>query len=211
VAWADSRLDAVPLVHVSNGADSTGMACALAEAGLLPAEPTVVVGQQCLLDPSRAPEGRATLWVQLQEVPWAPAGAAAGEIDVREGWTAEAIDAYADRVIARIGRYAPGLADSVLARHVLPPTALSAANANAVQGDPYGGAAELDQSLLWRPGTGTGHRTEVDGLFHIGAFTHPGPGLGGGSGHLVAQQLVAPTATRRLVAGLRGVPGRLRR
>ena len=53
-------------------------------------------------------------------------------------------------------------------------------------------AAELDQNLRWRPGTGLGHATGVDGLFHIGAFTHPGPGLGGGSGHLLAQQLTAP-------------------
>lgn len=198
VRWTDSRLDAVPLIHVSNGADSTAVACAQAEARLLPSAPTVVVGQQCVLDPTRAPEGQATLWLQLQEVPWAPTGDAAGEIDVRDGWTAELADAYTDRVLARVAEHAPGLADSVVGRHIISPTALSAANANAVHGDPYGGAAELDQSLLWRPGTGTGHRTGVAGLFHIGAFTHPGPGLGGGSGHLVAQQLLTPRGVRRL-------------
>ncbi|MFC7574606.1 FAD-dependent oxidoreductase [Klenkia terrae] len=87
LSWADSRLDAVPLVHVSNGSDSTGVACAQAEAGLLPAEPTVVVGQQTVLDPTRAPAGGATLWLQLQELPWAPTGDAAGEIDTTGGWT----------------------------------------------------------------------------------------------------------------------------
>ena len=86
---------------------------------------------------------------------------------------------------------------------VLSPAAVSAANANAIDGDPYGGAAEIDQSLLWRPGTGTGHRTGIDGLFHIGAFTHPGPGLGGGSGHLVAQQLSAPNPVSSAVARAR--------
>jgi phytoene dehydrogenase-like protein len=203
LSWTDGRLDDVPLVHVSDGAGSTGVACAQAEAGLLPAEPTVVVGQQTLLDPGRAPEGQATLWLQLQELPWSPAGDAAGEIDVTGGWTPEVADAYADRVLARVERYAPGLRDRVLARHVISPTGLTAANANAVHGDPYGGAAELDQSLLWRPGTGTGHRTGVGRLFHIGAFTHPGPGLGGGSGHIVAQTLVRPPVTRRLATGLR--------
>jgi phytoene dehydrogenase-like protein len=203
LSWADRRLNDVPLVHISNGADSTGVACAQAEAGLLPAEPTVVVGQQTLLDPSRAPEGKATLWLQLQELPWAPAGDAAGEIDTTGGWTSQVADAYADRVLARVEQYAPGLAESVLARHVISPTGLSAANANAVDGDPYGGAAELDQSLLWRPGTGTGHRTGVGRLFHVGAFTHPGPGLGGGSGHIVAQELLRPPAVQRLAAGLR--------
>ncbi|GAA3523450.1 phytoene desaturase family protein [Nocardioides daeguensis] len=196
--WSDSRLDTVPLVHVSNGSDSTAIACAQAEAGLLPAEPTVVVGQQCVLDPTRAPEGGATLWIQLQELPWRPVGDAAGRLDTSEGWTPALADAYAERVIDRIEQFAPGLADSVIARHVIDPTGLAAANANAVHGDPYGGAAELDQSLLWRPGTATGHRTGVPNVFHIGAFTHPGPGLGGGSGHLVAQQLI-----RRRAAGRR--------
>ncbi|WGY00861.1 NAD(P)/FAD-dependent oxidoreductase [Nocardioides sp. QY071] len=199
--WTDSRLDEVPLVHVSNGSDSTAIACAQAEAGLLPEEPTVVVGQQCVLDPSRAPEGRATLWIQLQELPWRPVGDAAGELDAAEGWTPALAEAYAERVVARIERFAPGLAGSVIGRRVIDPTGLASANANAVHGDPYGGAAELDQSLLWRPGTGSGHRTGVPNVFHIGAFTHPGPGLGGGSGHLVAQQLISR----------RRAPGRRRR
>jgi phytoene dehydrogenase-like protein len=79
----------------------------------------------------------------------------------------------------------------------LPPTALRAANRNAVAGDPYGGATELDQSLRLRPGTGSGHATGVGGLFHIGAFTHPGPGLGGGSGHIVAQRLIGASRLHR--------------
>jgi phytoene dehydrogenase-like protein len=33
------------------------------------------------------------------------------------------------------------------------------------------------------------HDTEVKGLYHIGASTHPGAGLGGGSGFLLAQRL----------------------
>lgn len=198
LSWSDGRLDAAPLVHVSDGADSTGIACAQAEAGLLPATPTVVVGQQTVLDPTRAPDGAATLWLQLQEVPWAPVGDAAGEIDVSGGWTPELADAYADRVLDRVAEFAPGLRERVVGRHVISPTGLQAANTNAVDGDPYGGAAELDQSLLWRPGTGTGHRTGVDKLLHIGAFTHPGPGLGGGSGHLAAQALLRPSVAERV-------------
>ncbi|MBM7413324.1 phytoene dehydrogenase-like protein [Rhodococcus sp. PvP016] len=197
VRWSDSRLDDVPLVHIGSGASSTGVACAQAESGLLPANPTIVVGQQCVLDPSRAPAGKATLWVQLQELPCAPEGDAAGSISTDGTWSTGTTSAYVDRVLDSIERYAPGLRSTVLDSYSIPPTALTAANANAVGGDPYGGAAEIDQSLLWRPGTGTGHRTGIDGLFHIGAFTHPGPGLGGGSGHLVAQQLLAPSRRSR--------------
>ncbi|QII00295.1 NAD(P)/FAD-dependent oxidoreductase [Rhodococcoides fascians A21d2] len=203
VRWSDSRLDDVPLVHIGNGASSTGIACAQAESGYLPADPTIVVGQQCVLDPSRAPTGKATLWVQLQELPFAPKGDAAGSITTDGTWSPDTTAAYVDRVLDSIERFAPGLRATVLDSYSIPPTALTAANANAVAGDPYGGAAEIDQSLFWRPGTGTGHRTGIDGLFHIGAFTHPGPGLGGGSGHLVAQQLLAPSRRTRTADRIR--------
>ena len=53
--WRDSRLDAVPIVHLSDGVGDVSLACAQAAAGLLPARPTVVVGQQATIDPSRAP------------------------------------------------------------------------------------------------------------------------------------------------------------
>jgi len=205
VEWLDPRLNTVPLVHISNGSDSTGIACAQAEAGLLPNEPTVVVGQQCVLDPSRAPEGKATLWLQLQEVPFTPVGDAAGELPVEGGWTEQLKQGYLERVLARLERFAPGTRAAVLASDILAPTDLAAANPNAVNGDPYGGSAELFQNLLWRPfPAAAGHQTAVEGLWHIGASTHPGPGLSGGSGHLVAQKLTAPPSPlSRLQAALK--------
>lgn len=67
-----------------------------------------------------------------------------------------------------------------------------AQNVNAINSDPYGGSAELFQNLLWRPfPEAANHRKVVTGLWHIGASTHPGPGLSGGSGHLVAQTLLS--------------------
>lgn len=190
--WSDTALQEVPLIHLSNGSSSTGIACAQAEAGLLPSEPTVVVGQQGILDSSRAPEGKATLWVQLQEVPFEPVGDAAGSIDVTGGWSNESLRKhYVDRVLSRIETFAPGTTASVLASHVIAPTDLLAANPNAISGDPYAGSAELDQNLRWRPYPGAvNHQTPVKGVWHIGAATHPGPGLGGGSGHMVAQRII---------------------
>lgn len=193
-AWRERDLGQVPLIHVSDGSGSTGIACAQAEAGLLPAKPTVVVGQQYLLDPTRVPHGAAALWLQLQEVPFAPTGDAAGELDTSGGWTRELANAYAQRVLARVAAHAPGLAERVRAVDVLTPVDLAAYNVNASHGDPYGGSAELDQNFFWRPTpTGGRHATPIAGLWHIGASTHPGPGLGGASGHLVAHRL----ATRR--------------
>lgn len=191
VAWSDDRLNQVPLVHISNGSASTGVACAQAEAGLLPVEPTVVVGQQYLLDPGRVPAGAGSLWLQLQEVPYAPVGDASGVLDTSRGWDEDLKSGYLDRVMQRIERFAPGLTASVLGVDVISPVDLEAANVNAPRGDPYGGSAELHQNLLWRPlPSASRHRNAVKGLWHIGAATHPGPGLGAGSGHLVAQEIL---------------------
>jgi phytoene dehydrogenase-like protein len=101
-------------------------------------------------------------------------------------------------VLDRIARHAPDLRDKIRAIDVLRQDDLRARNPNAVSGDPYGGSAELDQSLLWRPLASSGrHATPVGQLWHIGALTHPGAGLGGGSGHLVATTLVRRSAWQR--------------
>lgn len=199
LTWREPRLADVPLIHLSDGAGGTGIACAQAEAGLLPARPTVVVGRQYLLDPSRVPDGAASLWLQLQEVPFRPRGDAAGEIEVDPGggWTEPLGKAYADRVLGMVAEHAPDLPAKVRAVDVITPADLVAANPNAVAGDPYGGSSELDQNLWWRPvPAASRHRTPVPGLWHIGSSTHPGAGLGGGSGHLVARELVRTTRRR---------------
>jgi phytoene dehydrogenase-like protein len=92
--WRDPRLAEIPLIHLSDGSPSTGTACAEAEAGLLPRCPTVVVGQQYLLDPTRVPAGTAALWLQLQEVPFASRGDAAGQLDTVPGWTKALAEGY---------------------------------------------------------------------------------------------------------------------
>ena len=199
LTWADGRLDDAPIVHVSDGSGSTGIACAQADAGLLPSAPTVVVGRQHVIDPSRVPEGKGALWLQLQELPWAPNGDSAGAIAVDGTWTAEVAQRYCDRVLERVGEHAPGLASSVLKTTVIAPPDLAAANPNAVNGDPYGGSQELDQNVLWRPLAHSGtHATRIKNLWHIGASTHPGGGLGGVSGHLAAQQVLTRTERRTL-------------
>jgi phytoene dehydrogenase-like protein len=190
LGWRDSRLGEIPLIHLTDGSASTGIACAEAEAGLLPRRPTVVVGQQYVLDGSRVPDGKAALWLQLQEVPFEPRGDAAGLLDTAGGWTAALAKGYAERVLDRIAAHAPDLHGKVLAVDVVTPADLAAYNPNAVMGDPYGGSGDLDQSYLWRPLASVGrHATPVRGLWQIGASTHPGPGLGGGSGHMVATAL----------------------
>ena len=188
----DERLGRTAIVHVTPGLDGVSRAVNEADRGLLPAEATIVVGQPVAVDPSRAPAGKWIVWIQLQEVPSRPRGDAAGEIDVGGGaWTEALRERYADRIQARLARQIPNLESALLERVVLSPADIEAANVNMVGGDIYSGSCALDQNLLWRPRPGLpGHRTPIEGLYQIGASTHPGPGLGAGSGTLVAKQLL---------------------
>jgi phytoene dehydrogenase-like protein len=188
----DERLDKTAIVHLTPGLDGVSRAVNEAERGLLPAEATVVVGQPLTIDESRAPAGAGMLWIQLQELPWHVKGDAAAELDPGDGtWTEELRERYADRIQARIARHVPNLESSIRKRVTLSPADLQAANVNLHHGDPYSGALALDQNLLWRPFPASpGHATPVERLWHIGASTHPGPGLGAGSGTLVAKRLL---------------------
>jgi phytoene dehydrogenase-like protein len=196
----DERLGRTAIVHLTPGLDGVSRAVNEAERGLLPAEATVVVGQPMAVDASRGPDGSWILWVQLQEVPSRPKGDAGGELDTGDGtWTAELRERYADRIQARIARHVPNLESTILRRVALSPEDIAAANANMPGGDIYSGSCAFDQNLLWRPRPGLpGHRTYVEGLWHIGASTHPGPGLGAGSGTLVAKELLRTSMGQRI-------------
>ena len=188
----DERLNRTAIVHVTPGLDGVSRAVNEAERGLLPEEATIVVGQPLTIDPSRAPAGKGLLWIQLQELPR------------RFDWNDDARERYADRIQARLARHIPNLESSIVKRVALGPHDLERLNVNLVGGDPYGGALSLDQNFLWRPfAQSPGHRTPVERLWHIGASTWPGPGLGGGSGTLVAQELLKPPLTQRLLARTR--------
>jgi len=206
----DERLAGTAIVHVTPGLDRVSRAVNEAERGLLPAEATVVVGQPLTVDPSRAPDGRVLLWIQLQELPWRIKGDAAGELDAGRGeWTDELRERYADRIQARLARHIPNLESSTLKRVALGPHDLQRANVNFRHGDPYGGSLALDQNFLWRPfGRSPGHTTPVERLWQIGASTWPGPGLGAGSGTLVAHKLLEPPLTQRAVSRARSLTGR---
>ena len=144
-------------------------------------------------------------------------GNAAGEIaaPLDGRWTEAVRERYADRVEKIIASHIEGFAENVVARRAFSPTAdLEAMNVNLVGGDPYGGSCTIDQSFIWRPFSNTrNHETSIRGLYQIGASTHPGPGLSGGSGYALAESsrmnrpepLRSPGATRAEP----GSPGRI--
>lgn len=187
----DPRMKDVAIVHVLDGMGSLSESVNAANRGFLPRRPTIVVGQPTVMDSSRAPAGGWILWLQLQENPRTIIGDLAGEIEPGDGqWSPDRLNKYADRVLAQLGEEISNLESATIAKVVLGPREIEAMNKNLVGGDPYSGDCRLDQYALWRPlATATGHRTPITALWHIGASTHPGPGLGGGSGYLVAKRL----------------------
>jgi phytoene dehydrogenase-like protein len=210
----DERLAKTAIVHVTPGLNGVSRAVNEAERGLLPAEATIVCGQPMTVDPSRAPAGSWILWIQLQELPAGRVkGDAAGDLDVGDGtWTEKLREGYADRISARLGDHIRNLERSTIKRVVSCPADIAWMNVNLVDGDIYGGSCALDQNFLFRPlSLVPGHKTPVEGLWHIGASTHPGPGLGAGSGYLVYKELTKPALPRRLLSKVPAVGQRLQR
>lgn len=190
--WSDPALADVTYLHLTSGLDGVSRAVNEAERGLLPAEGTICVCHPTALDPSRAPAGGAVLWIQLPECPRVIRGDAAGLIAApADGrWSEDVRERYADRIIGRLARFIPKLESSIVGRAVVSPADLERMNMNLVGGDPYSGECSVDQYMFWRPLRGTkDHATPVKQLWHIGASTHPGPGLGGASGFHVANAL----------------------
>ncbi len=187
--WLSPGLEDVALIHLSEGIDAVSKSANEAERGMLPAVPTICVGQPSRLDPSRCPEGKAVLWLQIPDAPRVIRGDAAGQI-VGSEWDVVR-EAFADRIEAILSRHIKDFDQIKLARRACSPADLERMNVNLVGGDPYGGLCSIDQFFVWRPFAHGAAAPQIRGFAQIGASTHPGPGLGGGSGFLAAKRLGA--------------------
>lgn len=188
-AWtASPALREFAYVHLAPTLDQMARTYADAMAGLLPAEPVLVVGQPTTYDPARAPNGKHVLWVQVRVLPTVVKGDAAAAI-APSHWD-EIKELYADRVMAVLERYAPGVSAQVLARTVHSPIDLERGNPNLIGGDSLSGSHHLDQFFCFRPAFGHSRwRTPVKQLYMVGASTWPGAGTGAGSGYMLAVDL----------------------
>jgi len=185
---AGRRLKKFAYVHLAPSLEAMASAYTQACSGLLPREPVLVVGQPTAIDPSRAPEGRHVLWVQVRVLPAEIRGDAAGQITATR-WD-EAKELYAARVLALLEGYAPGLSGKILGGAVFSPLDIERENPNLIGGDSLSGSHHLDQNFVFRPVFGwSRYKTPVDGLYLCGASTWPGAGVGAGSGFMVAKML----------------------
>ncbi len=185
---AGEELKSFAYVHIAPSLEQMAKTYQQAIAGLLPDEPVLVVGQPTAIDPSRAPDGKHVLWVQVRALPADVVGDAAGEI-APAPWDAIK-ERYADRALALIEKHAPGLSNKILGRAVFSPIDLERENPNLVGGDQICGSHHISQNFLFRPAPGYARwNTPVANLHLVGAATWPGAGTGAGSGFMLAQQL----------------------
>ena len=203
VTWsAHQDLVDFAYVHVAPDVDELARTYQQALAGMLPQRPMLVVGQTSRVDPSRTPDGREVLWIQVRSVPSVIKGDSLGEIDTTRWDVAK--EAMADRVLADLEQYAPGLGALIRSRTVFSPADLEASNPNLVGGDALAGSHHVAQNFMFRPWLGAAnYESGVRRLHMVGASTWPGGGVNALSGYLLARRLV-----RRRTPWSRGRRGR---
>jgi phytoene dehydrogenase-like protein len=109
----------------------------------------------------------------------------------------EALQAYADRVIARVETVAPGFTSSILHRQVIGPHQMQQ-EYGLVGGNIFHGELSLGQMFHARPAAGYADlRTPVLGLYQAGSATHGGGGVTGIPGRNVVRQILADRRAAR--------------
>lgn len=188
IPWEAPEPRTAGTVHLAGGEDELVQTIADSR-HRLPEHPFLLLGQQSLADPSRAPAGKHTAWAYTH-------GPRAG-ID----WAAQ-LDAHVERIEAQVERFAPGFRDRILARHVMGPAELERRDRNLVGGDVGGGSYRLRQ-VVFRPVPGLSpYRTPLDGLYLGSAAAFPGGAVHGVPGDAAAQAALADLSPDRGVARL---------
>lgn len=175
VPWKSETARKSAVVHVGENIEDLARFTAEVRSGKLPEHPYLVIGQQSLLDPTRAPRGQHTLYGYTH----APSALDGGWDDSR--------DAFADRMEKEIEALAPGFRQTIVQRRVVTPPDLEAMNPNLVGGDLGGGSSAWHNQLAFRPVFPYfRYRTPVAGLYLCSSYAHPGGGAHGMCGYNAA-------------------------
>lgn len=179
IPWTAEACGRAGTVHVGGTlAEIAGSERAVAEGGH-PDQPFVLVAQQSLFDPTRAPEGKHTAWAYCH---------------VPNGSTVD----MTDRIEAQIERFAPGFRERVLARRVTSPASFEQHNANYVGGDIAGGAHDGLQLLFGPALRPVPYSTPARGVYICSSSTPPGAGVHGMCGYFAARAALRGDAGKRM-------------
>lgn len=170
VPWKAKACLHAGTVHVGGTLREIAAAERAVVQGQHPERPFVLIAQQSLFDPTRAPEGKQTLWTYCH---------------VPNGSTFD----MTERIEAQIERFAPGFRDRILARNVINPVELERYNPNYVGGDFNGGVQDLWQ-FYTRPAMQIvpyPYATPAKGIYICSSSTPPGGGIHGMCGYYAAR------------------------
>lgn len=168
VPWRAAECGLAGTVHLGGTLDEIADAEAEVARGGHPDRPFVLVAQQSLFDPSRAPAGKHTLWAYCH---------------VPNGSTVD----MSARIEAQIERFAPGFRDRVLARHLMDTRWVEGHNPTCVGGDISVGS-HAGMQLFARPVLSVDpYATPDPAIYLCSAATPPGGGVHGMCGYHAAR------------------------
>jgi phytoene dehydrogenase-like protein len=165
--WTDRRLLEAGTVHLGGTLEEIAAGERAVGDNRIADRPFVMLAQQSVFDPGRAPAGRHTVWAYCH----VPNGS---DADMTEP------------ILGQIERFAPGFRSRVLAITRTGPADLQAHNENYVGGDIAGGRFDLRQ-LFTRPARPLDpYSTTNRRIYLCSSATPPGPGVHGMSGYHAA-------------------------
>jgi phytoene dehydrogenase-like protein len=168
IPWSAPQVSRAGTVHVVGTIEEAAASERAVNQGRHADKPFVLLAQQTIFDPSRAPEGLHTAW---------------GYCHVPAGSSVDMTAAIEDQ----IERFAPGFKDVILARSTMSPAHLEDYNPNYIGGDIGAGVIDVRQ-LFTRPSTRWNpYTTSAPDIFICSASTPPGPGVHGMCGMLAAK------------------------
>jgi phytoene dehydrogenase-like protein len=171
IPWKVEECARAGTVHVGGSMEEIAGGEAAVWSGGHPERPFVILAQQSLFDPSRAPQGKHTGWAYCH----VPSGST---VDV------------ADRIEAQVERFAPGFRDLIRARHVRTASEMEAYNPNYVGGDINGGLQDLRQLFARPVARWSPYSTPADGIYLCSSSTPPGGGVHGMCGYHAARRVL---------------------
>ncbi len=177
VPWQAPAAQEAGTVHIGGSFEEVARSESDVGAGRHPERPFCIVAQPSVVDPTRAPAGRVTLWAYCH----VPAGSP--------------VDMTA-RIEAQIERFAPGFRDRVLSRVTRTAADSERHNPNCVGGDVSGGKATLRQTLFRPTAAWNNYRTPLQGVYLCSASTPPGGGVHGMCGYNAARSALARLRAR---------------